>query len=99
MRLWHFLLAVLLLAVVFAIARHEVGRVSLIVFVTGLAEFLLGTTAVMTLFQTFGSLGEARGLAEHAIAIAATILVLIVAALVMNVVLWAGVALVESVVA
>ena len=99
MRLWHFLLAVLLLGVVFAIARHEVGRVSLVVFVTGFAEFFLGTTAILALFQTFGSLGDARGLLEHAVAIVATILVLVVATLIMNAVLWAGVSLVQSVVA
>jgi hypothetical protein len=99
MRLWHFLFAVLMLGLVLAIARDEVGRVSLIVFVTGFAEFFLGTTALLVLFQTFGSLGEARGLVEHTIAIVATILVLIVAMVIMNAVLWAGISLVESVVA
>lgn len=98
MRLWHFLLAVLLLGMVFAIAREEVGRVSLVVFMTGFAEFFLGTTAIMALFQTFGSLGDARGIVEHAVAIAATILVLVVATLIMNLVLWTGVSIVQSVV-
>jgi hypothetical protein len=98
MRLWHLLFAILMLGIVFAISRDDVGRVSLIVFVTGFAEFFLGTTAILALFQTFGSLGDARGLAEHTIAIVATILVLIVATVVMNAVLWAGVSLVESVV-
>jgi hypothetical protein len=98
MRLWHFLLAVFFLGIIFALAREEVGRVSLVVFVTGFAEFFLGTMAIMALFQTVGSIGEARGITEHFLAIVATILVLIVAALVMNVVLWLGVSLVQSVV-
>jgi hypothetical protein len=85
-----------MLGLVFAIARDEVGRVSLIVFATGFAEFFLGTAAILMLFQTFGSLGDARGLAEHTVAIVATILVLIVATVVMNAVLWAGISLVES---
>ena len=37
------------------------GRIALIVFVTALGEVVIGTTAVLALFQTIGALGEAKG--------------------------------------
>ena len=59
--------------------------VGLIVFVTGLGETALGVTAIMALFQTVGAIGMARGLLEHAEAMAATTVVLVVATAVMSV--------------
>ena len=98
MRLWHLALAVVVVGALLAIGRDGVGRVALVVFFTGLAEFLLGTLALTTLFQTVGSIGEARGFQEYAIAVGATVLVLAAATLVMNSVLWVGVSLCQSVI-
>ncbi|MDR3639118.1 MAG: hypothetical protein P4L84_35260 [Isosphaeraceae bacterium] len=76
MRLWQLFLGVGLLAVMLSIARDPAGRVAMVVFFTMLGEVALGTTAVMMLFQTFSSLGEAKGLYEHAEAVFATTIVL-----------------------
>ncbi len=91
MRLWHLGTVVLFTALFLAIGRSEVGRVALIVFFTGLGEVFVGTAALMQLFRTLGELGSARGLAAHVEAIAATALVLLVATIGMNGVLWVGV--------
>jgi len=98
MRLWHLIFLIVMAAVVLAIARESVGRVALVIFTTGLIEFVLGLTFVMTLFRTFGALGEAQRLVAYLEAIVATILVLVVASYVMNAVLWVGVWLVQRVV-
>ena len=68
----------LVLAVAFALLRDEVGRVSVIVFATGLIVTLAGTSAIMALFQTIGALGEARTLYHHVEAVVATAVVLLV---------------------
>ena len=73
MRLGTLLFLVLALGVMMGIARDEVGRVALIVFITGLGMVVSGTTAIMALFQTLGALGYARGLADHAEAVFATV--------------------------
>lgn len=98
MRLWHLLTIVLFVALVLAIARSDVGKVALIVFFTGLGEIILGVTALLHLFKTIGALGAARGLTAHLEAIVATALVLLVATLSMNAVLWAGVWLLREIV-
>ena len=67
---------ILVLAVVFALLRDEVGRVAVIVFITGLGVTVGGVTAIMSLFQTLGHFGEARTLGAHVEALAATVLVL-----------------------
>nr|WP_303652439.1 hypothetical protein [Paludisphaera mucosa] len=59
-----------------AMCRDPAGRIGVIVFITGIGEVFLGLAAVMALFQTIGSIGLARGLLEHAEALAATTLVL-----------------------
>jgi hypothetical protein len=79
MRLWHLFVVILGLSLVFTIVRDPVGRIAMIVFATGLGEVVFGTTAVMALFQTIGSFGEAKGLFAHAEAVATTALVLIIA--------------------
>ena len=76
MRLWHLFLGVLLLAVVLTIARDPAGRVAMVVFFTTVGEVVVGTTAIMMLFQTVGAIGEAKGLVEHAEAVFATTVVL-----------------------
>ena len=98
MRLIHLVFAVFLSALVLGIARDEVGRVALVVFCTGLIEVVLGTAALMSLFQAIGAIGEADRPLAFAHAIASTAMVLLVATLSMNVVLWAGVWLVQIVV-
>ncbi len=96
MRLWHILVFVLALAVILTIVRDQVGRIALIVFVTALGEVVIGTTAVLALFQTIGSLGQAKGLFAHAEAVATTTLVLIVATTIMSSWLFGGAWLVRA---
>ena len=91
MRLWHLVFGILVVATCLAIAREEAGRVALIVFVTGLCEVALGATALLALFRTVAGIGEARGLAAYVEAFAATLLVLVLASVAMNGVLWLGV--------
>ncbi len=79
MRLWHLTVVILVVGIVLSVVRDPVGRVALIVFVTGLGEAALGLAAVMALFQTIGAIGMARGLLDHAEAVAATTLVLLAA--------------------
>lgn len=98
MRLWHLIFLVMMAAIVLTVAREPFGRVALVVFVTGLIEFILGTAFIMTLFRTFGAIGEARHILAYLEAIVATALVLIVAAYAMMAVLWVGVWLVQRVV-
>jgi hypothetical protein len=96
MRLWHLFVLILALSVIFTIVRDPVGRIALIVFMTGLGEVVIGTTAVMALFQTIGAFGEAKGLFAHAEAVATTALVLIIATTIMSTWLFAGVWLVRA---
>jgi hypothetical protein len=96
MRLWHLFVFILALSLVLAIVRDPVGRIALIVFLTALGEVVIGTTAVMALFQTIGSLGEAKGLFAHVEAVATTTLVLIIATTVMTSWLFAGAWLVHA---
>jgi hypothetical protein len=83
MRLWHLTLTIVIVALVLGAARDPVATVAIIVFITGLGEVVVGTTAIMALFQTLGALGEAKGLAAHAEALVATTLVLTVATAIM----------------
>jgi hypothetical protein len=96
MRLWHILVVVLALGLLLAIARDVVGRVALIVFVTALGEAILGTTAILALFQTIGGIGEAKGIFAHVEAVATTALVVIIATTVMASWLFAGAWLVQA---
>ena len=96
MRLWHLSVAILVLGVLMTIVRDPAGRVGLIVFVTGTGETALGLAAVMALFQTIGAIGMARGLLDHAEAVAATTLVLLAATTVMSVWLFMGAWLIQA---
>lgn len=96
MRLWHITVVILMVGILLAVSRDGVGRIALIVFLTALGEVVLGTTAVMALFQTIGALGMARGLFEHGQAVAATTLVLIGATAVMSIWLFIGAWLVQT---
>ena len=83
MRLSSLLFAVLVIGVVLGIARDEVGRLALIVFLTGLGTTVAGVASIMALFQTIGAFGEARTISAHVEALAATIVVLAVGSSVM----------------
>jgi hypothetical protein len=96
MRLWHLVVFIMVLGMCLAIARDPVGRVALIVFITALGEVVIGTTAILALFQTIGSLGEAKGLVAHAEAVATTTLVLVLATAIMSSWLFAGAWLVQA---
>jgi hypothetical protein len=96
MRLWHLVVFIMGLGLVLAIVRDPVGRIAMIVFATALGEVVIGTTAVLALFQTIGSLGEAKGLVAHAEAVATTTLVLVIATAVMSSWLFAGAWLVQA---
>ncbi len=76
MRLSTLAFLVLILALIFAIVRDEVGRVAVIVFFTGLGTVVAGLGSIMALFQAVGALGEARTVSAHVEALAATVLVL-----------------------
>jgi hypothetical protein len=96
MRLWHLFVFIIALSLVLAIVRDPVGRIALIVFVTAVGEVIIGTTSVLALFQTIGSIGEAKGLFAHAEAFATTTLVLIIATTVMSSWLFVGAWLVQA---
>lgn len=97
MRIWHMLVIVFAIACLLGIARTEAGRVGVIMFFTGLAEFILGATAIMHLFKTIGAFGEAKTLAAHVEALLATAVVLAVATASMNLVFWVGAVLLKAV--
>jgi hypothetical protein len=99
MRLWQWLVTVLVVGTCLGIAREEVGRVALIVFITGLGEVVLGTSALLALFQSVGAIGQASGPGEYAGAVAQTALVLLVATSAMMGVLWLGVTILMAAVA
>ncbi len=96
MRLWHLVVFILAMGLVLAIVRDPVGRIALIVFVTALGEVVIGTSAVLALFQTIGSLGEAKGVVAHAEAVATTTLVLVLATAIMSSLLFGGAWLVQA---
>jgi hypothetical protein len=90
MRLSHLILVVFLCATLFGVAREPYGRVAIVVFCTGGTVIWLALLAIVTLFRTLGALGEARSIYAHLEAIVATGLVLVVASVSINAVLWAG---------
>ncbi len=79
MRILHLVYGVFMLAIALAIAREPVGRVALVIFIALGGELICGTTAVMLLFQTIASIGEARGVLEYVQGLMATAIVLVVA--------------------
>lgn len=79
MRILHIVYVVFMLAMALAVAREPVGRVALVVFIALGAELICGTAAVMLLFQTISSIGEARDALECVQGLMATAIVLAVA--------------------
>jgi hypothetical protein len=79
MRIWHSILLVYFVALALTLCREPAGRVGIVVFLTGIAELICATAAVMMLFQTLGSVGEADGLVGRLRGLAASTCVLIVA--------------------
>lgn len=96
MRLWHFVLGIIVLAVILVVCREPAGRVAVVVFFTAIGEVVCGTTALLALFRTLGALGSAKGVVAHAEAIIATTLVLTFATLLMSGILFTGVWLVRE---
>jgi hypothetical protein len=90
MRLWTLVLAVLVIAIVLAIARDEMGRVAVIIFFTGLGTVVAGVTSIMALFQTIGALGESKSILSAVEAFAATLIVLGVGSVTMLGVMFGG---------
>jgi uncharacterized membrane protein len=78
MRIAHLVLIVAVLALGMSLTREPMGRVFVIVFLTGVGELVLALAAIMALFQTVGALGEARTLFDHCEAFLATVVVLAV---------------------
>ena len=95
MRLSTLLFAILVLGTIMGIVRDEVGRVAVIVFFTGLGTIVVVLGAIMALFQTVGSFGEARSVLSHVEAVAATAVVLVVGSSVTLGLLFAGAQLVQ----
>ncbi len=94
MKLWHLSFVVLLLAMMMAIARDEIGRVALVVFLTGIALIVLGVSSLMMLFRTVAALGSAETLSSSMEALAATAAVLLIGAASMWLALWVGLGLI-----
>ena len=90
MKLGTWLFAILVLAVAMGISRDEVGRVAVIVFVTGVAVIASGLAAILALFRTIAALGEARNLFDHLEAMAATVGVLAIGSTIMIGLFFAG---------
>ncbi len=59
MRIAHLVLIVAVLALGMSLTREPMGRVFVIVFLTGVGELVLALAAIMALFQTVG--GSRRG--------------------------------------
>ena len=98
MRLWHLIFAVFLTAVGLAISRDEVGRVALVIFLTGMSLIFLATCSLLLLFRTCGALGMAQSWLTQIEAIAATVFVLFFSSASMWAVLWCGMSVVRKVV-
>ena len=90
MRIWHLFWESWSRRFCSAVLRDPAGRVGIVVFLMGLCETVLGVTALMALFQTVAAIGYANRFSAYIESIVATILVLAVASLVMNGVLWVG---------
>jgi hypothetical protein len=90
MRIWHVLVLVFLVAIVLSVSHSEYGRITLVLFLTGIGEVVLGATALMNLFKTVGAFGRAQTLMAHVEALAATALILAAASIGMTAVLWFG---------
>ncbi len=90
MRVSHLILIIFFFAMLFTVAREPHGRVAIVVFFTGGVVLALTLLAIMTLFRTLGAFGEAKTVYAHLEALFATTLVVFVASISVNAVLWAG---------
>jgi len=98
MRIWHTIFGIFVIALVLTVAREPAGRVAIVVFVAGSAELICGLIAVMMLFQTVGSFGQAKCLLEAVQCLMATALVVTVGAWIMVRMLFIGAGWVDRVV-
>lgn len=90
MRIWHLLFGVVIVALLLCVTREPAGRVGVVIFVMGVIETVLGVTALLALFRTVAAIGYADRVSAYIESVVATIVVLGVASVVMNGVLWAG---------
>jgi hypothetical protein len=90
LRLWHLVFGILVLAMALTIARDPAGRVAVIVFFVGLAEVILGTSALLVLFQAVGAIGEADRPFAYAGAVVTATLVLAASTAIMAGLIFAG---------
>jgi len=97
MRVWHLLLLVFAAAVMLAVAKERIGQVFLVMFVTGIAEVVCGTTALLNLFKSIGAIGKAESPAAYAEAIAATALILLLATISMTGLMFVGAAILRNI--
>jgi hypothetical protein len=96
MRIYQIIVAVMVVALVLSVSRSEQGKITLIVFFTGLATMLVGAAALTHLFKTVGAFGHAECLKDQLEAIAATMFIVFVASSLMNLIIGAGIFLVQQ---
>jgi hypothetical protein len=90
MRLWHVLVLVFLVAMALSVWQSEYGRITLVLFLTGIGEVAVGATALMNLFKSVGAFGNAKSFQAHVEALVATALILTAGSIGMTAVLWFG---------
>lgn len=98
MRIWQLIVAVMALALVLSVARSEQGKITLIVFFTGLGTMAVGAAALMHLFKTVGAFGHAECLRDQLEAILATMVIVFIASSLMNMIIGCGIFLVQQMV-
>lgn len=97
MRVWHLLLTIFACAVMLAVANERIGQVFLVMFLTGIAEVVCGTSAVLELFKSIGAIGKADHPAAYVEAVAATALILFIATISMSGLLFIGAILLRNI--
>jgi hypothetical protein len=90
-RIWHLLVAVLVVAVVMGMWRDVVSRVSLIVFVAMSGECAIGVAGILILFRTLAEIGYATRPHQYARALGRTAVVLASTTFFMTFVIWLGI--------
>ena len=97
MRVWHLLLLIFAVAIMLAVSKERIGQVFLVMFLTGVAEVVCGTTAIMNLFKSIGAIGRAGSPAAYIEAIAATALILMLATIAMTGLMFVGASILRNI--
>ncbi|GAC1336525.1 MAG: hypothetical protein NVSMB14_04160 [Isosphaeraceae bacterium] len=97
MRVWHLLLMIFASAVMLAVANERIGQVFLVMFLTGIAEVVCGTTALLNLFKSIGAIGKAEKPAAYVEAILATALILMIGTIAMTGLMFIGATLLKNI--